>query len=60
VSCEHCQLICTKIAADNRHDANVGKETCGNGKVRGRASQHLIAFPEGRFNRIERDRTNNE
>jgi hypothetical protein len=57
---KHRMLFGAKVTSDYSDDANISEETCGDRKVRGRASQHLFAFTKWRFDRIERDGTNNE
>ena len=60
VPLEHGALVRPKVSTDDSDYTNVGKETRGDGKVRSRASQHLLAFAERRFDCIKGYRPDNE
>ena len=49
-----------KVAADHTDDTNVREETGGDREVGGGAAQHFVKFSKGRFDRVERNRTNYE
>ena len=52
-------VVISEITTDHADDADVRKEAGGNGKVRGRATKHLLALAERSFNYVVGYGTNN-
>src|SRR5712675_1360650 len=57
-SVKYRSVFLGKIIPNDSDEIHVSEETCGYGKVGGRASQHAIHFPEWSFDGVKRDRTN--